>query len=70
MKPTVGRIVHYHNPKNRNGEPYAAIILAVADNVTLGVMTPEGGRFTVGMALADGPEGSDSPEYWVWPPRE
>lgn len=69
MKPTVGRIVHYHNPNNDNGAPYAAIVLAVADTLTLGVMTPAGGRFTVDMSLEEDVE-EDKGVRWSWPPRE
>lgn len=70
MKPSVGRIIHYHNPKNHNGAPYAAIITAVEESaITVAVFTPEGGRFALDMSVSPGAEGSDMPEYWEWPPR-
>ncbi len=72
MKPTVGRIVHYHtsSPK-QGGKPYAAIITAVDEGeLTLSVMTPTGGRFNSDMSLTPGRAGEDVMEWWEWPPRE
>lgn len=72
MKPTVGRIVHYINtsPK-QGGKPFAAIVLAVQEEtITLGVLTPEGGRFTSELPIKEGAASADVSEWWQWPPRD
>jgi len=72
MKPTVGRIVHYHNTSPRQGNrPYAAIIVAAeGEQITLSVMAPEGGRFNANLTSTEGQRDVDEAEWWVWPPRE
>ncbi len=76
MKPTVGRIVHFHgkisSPMGGTG-PFAAIVTAVSsdDVVTLSVFVPP---TTFVMPFRD-VKSSNMPlkagePYWCWPPRE
>lgn len=71
-KPSVGRIVHYHNVTHENGKPFAAIITEVPEGAnedneaTLTVFTPEGGRFAT--TVRENPN-DDVREWWCWPPR-
>lgn len=74
-RPSVGRIVHYHNPNNDEGRPYGAIITAVpaevpgnpTSEVTLTVFTPNGGRFAT--TVSENQTTPDIKEWWEWPPR-
>lgn len=72
MKPTIGRIVHYHvDPQDdSNLEAQAAIITAVprgGTDVDLTVFPPR----TDFVTLADVPY-SEQPRggHWSWPPRQ
>lgn len=75
MRPSVGRIVHYHNVNNEGGKPYAAIVTAVPDEnagnptseATLAVMTPSGGRFAI--TVSENQTSAEVNEWWEWPPR-
>lgn len=75
MKPTIGRIVHYHSYGTPGGEftkPRAAVVTAVNDNgtVDLFVMNPTG-VFLNRNVSAGGPEAmTPTPGCWNWPPRE
>ena len=74
MKPTVGRIVHYHHPKldaviGRAG-PFAALVTAVGtERLVLTVFLP--GRLPdyTDVPASAGALGLDG-GYWNWPPRE
>lgn len=77
VKPTVGRIVHFHNTAfassdhNSVGEgPYAAMVTQVFDGpyVNLKVMPPFGDAWHEG-SVSEKSDGT-STRYWVWPPRE
>jgi hypothetical protein len=77
MRPTIGRIVHFHD----EGGPYAAIVVRVYDNaaqcvdlVTFGSRSiyfqpnvPE--WMPVDVNYADGTN-LPQPGWWTWPPRE
>ncbi|QJD49579.1 hypothetical protein HWD32_gp01 [Gordonia phage Secretariat] len=81
MKPTIGRIVHYHSHGTPNGEypqaPHAAIITAVYPAGIVGL--PNNGVVYVGLCILH-PTGwffnqmvpySDEPVpgSWSWPPH-
>lgn len=72
MKPTVGRIVHYHSYGTPGGEylpePRAAIITACDPKggvVSLAVLNPTGMFFNEMVPYSDEPR----PGHWNWPPR-
>lgn len=73
MKPTVGRIVHYHRYGSPGGEhkpePSPAVITKVLSEETqecqLFVMNPNGVYFN-STPFAETP----TPGHWNWPPRE
>jgi hypothetical protein len=72
MKPSVGRIVHYHTTsEQQGGRPFAAIITAADGNnsISLSVMTPSGGRFSDDLPDQPGQATSDVKAWWEWPPR-
>lgn len=68
QKPTVGRIVHYHNEVNPN--PLAAIVTYVFKNPADGMCglhvfgTEESDRN--GVPFSETPK----PGHWSWPPRD
>lgn len=66
MKPSIGRIVHFHD----DGGPYAAIVAAVNDDGTLELATL--GRnslyFQHGVHEAADPS-APAKRTWTWPPR-
>ena len=73
MKPTIGRIVHYH-PYGTPGDEYkpqprAAIIAAVVndDLVSVVVFNPAGLFFN---SVSHAPGDVPRPGHWNWPPRE
>ena len=72
MKPTVGRIVHYHALGSADGrfpvgEVRAAIITSIVDQenniVSLAVLNPTGMYFNQSVTM--GPDGGQ----WSWPER-
>lgn len=71
MKPTIGRIVHFHD--NQHAAPYgpgpfAAIVMAVdGTTVTLWVLFPAPGS---PREITNVPFERASGVYWAWPPRE
>ncbi len=77
MKPTVGRIVHYHSYGTPGGEyapeARAAIVTAVAlvaENpdtyvASLAVLNPTGMFFNEDVEFSESPK----PGCWSWPPR-
>ena len=71
MKPTVGRIVHYHSYGTPGGEfksaPRAAVIAEVFDDdeCAVVVFNPGGLFFNRCKYSAD-----PTPGCWSWPPRE
>lgn len=79
MKPTIGRIVHYHSYGTPGGEfkplPRAAIVTAVNvgppgddDSVSLCAINPTGVFFNEHVRHA--PDDKPTPGHWNWPPRE
>lgn len=76
MKPSIGRIVHYHSYGTPGGEfkplPRAAIVAAVkldpvgaeTTEVDLVVLNPEG-LFFNSAAYSEEPK----PGHWSWPPK-
>ena len=75
MKPTVGRIVHYHSYGTPGGEfkpePRAAVVSEVnPDDPTLigvVVLNPTGLFFNRNVKQA--PDDAPVPGCWTWPPR-
>ena len=70
-RPTLGRIVHYHNATHENGKAFAAIVTeapADTDDITVTVFTPDGGRFSVTLGEKPSEVGAVR-EWWEWPPR-
>lgn len=62
MKPSIGRIVHY---RDEAGKTFAAVVVAVIDNVlNLAVWNEFGKQFTA-LNVKQG----DKPGQWNWPPR-
>lgn len=75
MKPTVGRIVHYHDPANAPGktEPLAAVIVQVhsPSMVNLTVFEQDGrarGETSVDLLPVNEVQGVDR-RCCTWPPR-
>lgn len=70
-RPTIGRIVHYHNATRADDKPFAAIVTdlpADTDEITVTVFTPDGGRFSSKLREKPTKE-STIREWWEWPPR-
>lgn len=71
MKPSIGRVVHYHSYGTPGGEylpePRAAIITAVSDSTPVGlaVLNPTGMFFNTSVPFSEEPK----PGHWSWPPR-
>lgn len=76
MKPTIGRIVHYHSygtPGGEfNSEPRAAIVTAVNDDGTIDLcaINPTGFFFNRGVSAGGSNADTPAPGCWNWPPRE
>ena len=76
MKPTIGRIVHYHSYGTPGGEfksePRAAVITAVNPDGTLDlfVMNPTGVFLNRNVSGGSPDCLTPSPGCWNWPPRE
>jgi hypothetical protein len=73
MKPTVGRIVHYH--ESSTSLPLAAIVVAVFGDGTASLAVFTGRATRKGraeVAFYRGAPFSDVPQTgcWSWPPRE
>ena len=71
MKPTVGRIVHFHFDKGQGEEPpIAAIITVVEDGSTAVRLSLFNGEGSViprhSVPFSETPK----PGHWNWPPRE
>ena len=73
MKPTIGRIVHYHSYGTPGGEfkpePRAAVVAAVHEDeeVSVVVLNPSGLFFN---KAKHAPDDKPTPGHWNWPPRE
>ncbi len=70
MKPTIGRIVHYHDSSTQH--VHAAIVTAVHDNgtVDLTIFRPRGEMADAREGSAGGLDGTASASgCWTWPPR-
>jgi hypothetical protein len=77
VKPSIGRIVHYHSYGTPGGEylpePRAAIITDVVEDsdkvhgpvVSLAVLNPTGLFFNQSVIYSEDPK----PGHWSWPPR-
>lgn len=80
LKPSIGRVVHYHSYGTPNGEyvpePRAAIVTVVYDepphladpdelHVGLAVLNPTGVHFNQLVPYSEVPKSG----YWSWPPR-
>lgn len=73
MKPTVGRIVHYHSYGTPGGEfkpeARAAVVAAVheGEECSVVVLNPSGMFFN---KAKHAPGDVPTPGHWNWPPRE
>lgn len=71
MKPTIGRIVHFHAETEER--PQAAIVVddqaRGGECLKLQVFSHSGGRFTADVPLAEN-QCTDLGYSWSWPPRE
>lgn len=78
-KPTVGRIVHYYDPKivqkigwpdgygGRGAGPYAAIVTNdVGSGLSLLILFPQAGPLAQD-AVPEKPEVDSEKAYWTWP---
>lgn len=71
QKPSVGRIVHYVDPKFETDQPRAAIVVFVHDDnirVNLTVFDTDGTPYAMESVPFD-IEGMHKPHTWFWPPR-
>lgn len=70
MKPTIGRIVHFHT-KN-DDKPCAALVVddspPAGDYIMLQIFSHNGGRFHELVPVAEG-ESNSQGHFWRWPPR-
>lgn len=73
QKPTVGRVVHYYDPKCApvvvNG-PFAALITSVHSDtcISLAVFPPHVGYAYVASSSMRKDVAGDALVYWEWPP--
>lgn len=67
QKPSIGRIVHYHQDDAIHPGPLAALVTGVSDHTTLHlrVFTSNGDFVKTLVPSAQEP----TPGHWNWPPR-
>jgi hypothetical protein len=68
MKPTIGRIVHYHPYPGT--QPEAAIVVAVHGDTCVNLsVCNAGGTWSTKTSVSEYAEGSAG-EHWAWPERK
>lgn len=69
MKPTVGRIVHFHDQSNGKGQPYPAIVTHVWSDDCVNLYVIGDGSFPTSLGLQTSVLLGNGPGQWSWPER-